>query len=65
MDLATSPEIISKVIQASESTLAIRDYVASKDKDSLKAAGGRVGLCVSKVVHEKLWPEASNWILSN
>ena len=48
-----------------ESTLAVINYVSSKEKDSLAIAGGHVGLCVSKMAHEKLWPEAANWILSN
>ena len=48
-----------------ESTLAIKDYVSSKDKAFLTIAGGHVGLCISKMAHEKLWPEAAKWILSN
>jgi poly[(R)-3-hydroxyalkanoate] polymerase subunit PhaC len=48
-----------------ESALAIKDYVSSKDKASLTIAGGHVGLCISKMAHEKLWPEAAKWILSN
>ncbi len=48
-----------------ESTLAVKDYVSSKDKASLTIAGGHVGLCISKMAHEKLWPEAAIWILSN
>jgi polyhydroxyalkanoate synthase len=48
-----------------ESALAIKDYVSSKDKASLSIAGGHVGLCISKMAHEKLWPEAAKWILSN
>jgi polyhydroxyalkanoate synthase subunit PhaC len=48
-----------------ESTLAIKDYVSSKDKASLTIAGGHVELCTGKMAHEKLWPEAAKWILSN
>jgi polyhydroxyalkanoate synthase len=48
-----------------ESALAIKDYVSSKDKASLTIAGGHVGLCISKMAHEKLWPEAAKWIISN
>jgi polyhydroxyalkanoate synthase len=48
-----------------ESALAIKDYVSSKDKESLKIVGGHVGLCTSRMAHEKLWPEAAKWILSN
>jgi polyhydroxyalkanoate synthase subunit PhaC len=48
-----------------ESALAIKDYVSSKDKTSLTIAGGHVGLCMSKMAHEKLWPEAAKWIISH
>jgi polyhydroxyalkanoate synthase subunit PhaC len=48
-----------------ESTLAIKDYVSSKDKASLIIAGDHVELCTGKMAHEKLWPEAAKWILSN
>jgi polyhydroxyalkanoate synthase len=48
-----------------ESALAIKDYVSSKDKESLTIVGGHVGLCTSRMAHEKLWPEAAEWILSN
>ena len=48
-----------------ESTLAIKDYVSSKYKASLTTAGGHVELCTGKMAHEKLWPEAAKWILSN
>jgi hypothetical protein len=32
---------------------------------TLTIVGGHIGLCVSKMAHEKLLPEAANWILSN
>ena len=48
-----------------DSTLAIKDYVSSKDKASLTTAGGHVELCTGKMAYEKLWPEAAKWILSN
>jgi polyhydroxyalkanoate synthase subunit PhaC len=47
-----------------ESTLAINDYVSSKDKRTISIAGGHVGLCISKYAHRKLWPEVPKWILS-
>jgi polyhydroxyalkanoate synthase len=47
-----------------ESTLAITDYVSSKDKASLTIPGGHIGLCISTKAHEKLWPEAAKWIIS-
>ena len=48
-----------------ESTLTIKDYVSSKDNASLTIAGGHVELCTGKMTHEKLWPEAAKWIISN
>jgi polyhydroxyalkanoate synthase len=48
-----------------ESTLAIKNYVSSKNKASLTIAGGHVELCTGKMAHEKLWPEAAKWIISN
>ena len=47
-----------------EATLAINDYVSSKDKRSISIPGGHVGLCISKNAHRKLWPEVAKWILS-
>lgn len=47
-----------------EATLAINDYVSSKDKRSISIPGGHVGLCISKYAHGKLWPEVAKWILS-
>ena len=47
-----------------ESTLAITDYVSSKDKASLTIPGGHIGLCIGTKAHEKLWPEVVKWILS-
>jgi poly(3-hydroxyalkanoate) synthetase len=41
-----------------ESTLAIKNYVSSKDKVSLTTAGGHVELCTGKMAHEKLWSES-------
>lgn len=46
-----------------ESTLAANDYVSSKEKTSLQAPSGHVGLCISSHAHEKLWPEAARWFL--
>jgi polyhydroxyalkanoate synthase len=38
---------------SSEATLAINDYVSSKDKRSISIPGGHVGLCISKYAHGK------------
>jgi polyhydroxyalkanoate synthase len=47
-----------------ESTLAVREYISSKDITSLKIPGGHIGLCVSMKAHERLWPETMKWIIS-
>lgn len=47
-----------------ESTLAVNDYVSSKDKASLESPGGHVGLCIGSQAHEKLWPNVAKWFLS-
>jgi polyhydroxyalkanoate synthase len=47
-----------------EATLAVNDYVSSKDKRSISIPGGHVGLCISKNAHKKLWLEVAKWILS-
>jgi polyhydroxyalkanoate synthase len=51
-------------IASPESTLAVNDHVSSKDKTSLQIPGGHVGLCVSSVAHDKLWPDVAKWFLS-
>jgi polyhydroxyalkanoate synthase len=51
-------------IASPESTLAVNDHISSKDKTSLQIPRGHVGLCVSSVAHEKLWPHVAKWFLS-
>ena len=46
------------------SSLAINDYIASKDKSVLENPGGHVALCISNTAHKKLWPEVAKWLLS-
>ena len=48
-----------------ESSLALKDHVSSKVKESLEIPGGHVGLCVSTRAHEKLWPDVAEFILLN
>jgi polyhydroxyalkanoate synthase subunit PhaC len=45
-----------------ESSLAVNNYVLSRDKTDMKNPGGHVGLCISSLAHEKLWPEVTEWI---
>jgi polyhydroxyalkanoate synthase len=47
-----------------ESTLEVNNHVSSMERKTIESPGGHVALCVSKVAHEKLWPEAAEWILS-
>jgi polyhydroxyalkanoate synthase len=56
--------IVADDLVSPESTLAITDYVSSKDKASRTIPGGHIGLCISTKAHEKLWPEAAKWIIS-
>lgn len=49
---------------SAESTLAVKDHVASKDTSSMEIPGGHVGLCISTAAHEKLWPDVARWFLS-
>ncbi len=46
------------------SSVAINDYISSKDKSVLNNPGGHVALCISSVAHKKLWPEVAKWLLS-
>jgi polyhydroxyalkanoate synthase len=48
-----------------ESSLAVNNYVSSRDKTDMKNPGGHVGLCISSLAHEKLWPEVTEWIFSH
>ena len=48
-----------------ESSLAVNNYVSSKDKTDMKNPGGHVGLCISSPAHKKLWPEVTEWILAH
>lgn len=48
-----------------EATLAINDFVSSKDKRSIKIPGGHVGLCISRTAHRDLWPEVAKWVENN
>jgi polyhydroxyalkanoate synthase len=47
-----------------DSSIAINDYISSKDKSVLKNLGGHVALCISGNAHKKLWPEVAKWLLS-
>lgn len=47
-----------------ESSLAVSNYVSSSDKTDMKNPGGHVGLCISSLAHQKLWPDVTEWILS-
>ena len=46
------------------SSLAIDDYISSKEKKVFKHPGGHVSLCISNTAHKELWPKVTNWIKS-
>jgi len=46
------------------SSLAINDYISSKEKKVFKHPGGHVSLCISNEAHKELWPKVANWIKS-
>lgn len=46
------------------SSLAINDYISSKEKPIFKHPGGHVSLCISNEAHKELWPKVARWIKS-
>jgi polyhydroxyalkanoate synthase len=46
------------------SSLAINDYISSKEKPIFKHPGGHVSLCISNEAHQELWPKVARWIKS-
>jgi poly[(R)-3-hydroxyalkanoate] polymerase subunit PhaC len=46
------------------SSLAINDYISSKEKKVFMHHGGHVSLCISDHAHKELWPNVANWIKS-
>ena len=49
------------LVPPSASTSAI-DAIGSTDKKLIEFPTGHVGLCISSMAHEKLWPEVGSWI---
>lgn len=47
------------------SSLAVNDIVASKEKKILHVTGGHVGLCISHSAHKQLWPDIGKWIMTH
>ncbi|HSB57307.1 MAG TPA: alpha/beta fold hydrolase [Nitrosopumilaceae archaeon] len=45
-----------------ESSRSIMDVISSTDKKLLEFPTGHVGLCVSPIAHEQLWPEVGKWL---
>lgn len=45
-----------------ESSKKIMEIVPSTDKKLIEFNTGHVGLCVSQIAHEKLWPEVGQWL---
>ena len=46
------------------SSLAITDYISSKEKTVFKHPGGHVSLCISNEAHKELWPKVARWVKS-
>ncbi len=46
------------------SSKSVLDVLGSEDKKLLEFPTGHVGLCISQVAHEKLWPEVGQWLAS-
>ena len=46
------------------SSLAINDYISSKEKRVFNHPGGHVSLCISDTAHTELWLKVANWIKS-
>ncbi|MFV2067016.1 MAG: hypothetical protein ACC645_08540 [Pirellulales bacterium] len=44
------------------STLALREYVGSKEIKEMVINAGHIGLAVSSKAHRQLWPDAAMWI---
>lgn len=43
-------------------SISIIDAIGSTDKKLIEFPTGHVGLCISNMAHEKLWPEVGKWI---
>jgi len=46
------------------SSKSIMDAIGSTDKKLIEFPTGHVGLCISPISHEKLWPEVGAWLAS-
>jgi polyhydroxyalkanoate synthase len=46
------------------SSKSIMDAISSTDKKLIEFPTGHVGLCISPIAHEKLWPEVGAWLAS-
>lgn len=45
-----------------DSSAALNEAIASKDKELIGFPSGHVGLCVSTTAHKELWPKVVKWI---
>jgi polyhydroxyalkanoate synthase subunit PhaC len=57
--IAEKDDIVSPL-----SSLAIDDYISSKEKKFFKHPGGHVSLCISNQAHKELWPKVAEWTRS-
>lgn len=47
---------------APDSSKALNDVVASKDKSLIEFPSGHVGACISPSAHSELWPKVGKWL---
>lgn len=45
-----------------DTTLSIKDFIRSKDIETMSINAGHIGLAVSSKAHRQLWPDAAKWI---
>ena len=46
----------------SSASKSVMDAIGSTDKKLIEFPTGHVGLCISQIAHEKLWPEVGSWL---
>jgi polyhydroxyalkanoate synthase subunit PhaC len=47
------------------SSLALQTLTAATSQETMRLAGGHIGLSTGRAAHERLWPAVSDWLLAN
>jgi polyhydroxyalkanoate synthase len=55
--IAEKDDLVSPI-----SSLAINNYISSKETETFTHPGGHVSLCISDQAHKELWPKVADWI---